>query len=366
MPRSSKEEQEFERFRRERQRGRTQRGSVQGGAFLGGFGSDQGDPPFRDFARPDCPKEREQRISNDVQDFFAEATKHAKTIVERVAREANAAAKTGVEREVELFLLDALERMNDFVIDRIALEGEGADEHDVSPTMMNLVGDALDEFRESGTASTEDKHLGKNPFLINVQEVQRAFRERILSLRAAEEAPPAAIDDVSMIDVVDDDGVADEFVEGEELEPPPVPTRAKAGPLPAPEAVTAVARPVDDSPSSASAESGRLADAPAEVAEAAEPALSAAAPASPTEPDPQPAIVVPTEPAPAVSPPSMAAVDVPTSVASAPVASQPAAAAAVDVAALERLRQALKMMVANGTMSRDEAVAVWRKRVSGG
>jgi hypothetical protein len=146
MPRSSKEEQEFERFRRERHRGRTQRGSVQGGAFLDGFGSDQGDPPFRDFARPDCPKEREQRISNDVQDFFAEATKHAKTIVERVAREANAAAKTGVEREVELFLLDALERMNDFVIDRIALEGEGADEHDVSPTMMNLVGDALDEF----------------------------------------------------------------------------------------------------------------------------------------------------------------------------------------------------------------------------
>jgi hypothetical protein len=220
---------------------------------------------------------------------------------------------------------------------------------------MNLVGDALDEFRESGTASTEDKHLGKNPFLINVQEVQRAFRERILSLRAAEEAPPAANDDVSMIDVVDDDGVADEFIEGEELEPPPVSTRAKAGPLPAPEAVIAVARPVVDSPSSASAECVRLADAPAEVAEAAEPALSAAAPASPTQQEPQPGIVVPTEPAPSVSPPSMAA-----------VASQPAAAAAVDVAALERLRQALKMLVANGTMSRDEAVAVWRKRVGGG
>jgi tripartite ATP-independent transporter DctM subunit len=30
------------------------------------------------------------------------------------------------------------------------------------------------------------------------------------------------------------------------------------------------------------------------------------------------------------------------------------------------LRQALKMLVANGTMSRDEAVAVWRKRVGGG
>jgi len=362
MPRPSKEEQEFERFRRERQRGRSQRGTVAGSVFGGG----QADPPFRNFAHSDCPKEREQRISNDVQDFFAEAAKHAKTIVERVAREAKAVAKTGVEREVELFLLDARERMNDFVIDRLVLEGDGTDEYDISPTVMNLVGDALDEFRESGTASTEDKHLGTNPFLINVQEVQRAFRERILSLRAAEESPPAASDDMSMIDVVDDDGVADELVEGEELEPPPLPTRAKAGPLPPPEAVIAVASPVDDSPSPVSAEDVRLADAPAEVSKTAGPVLSAVAPTSPTEPEPQPAIVVPMESAVAVSPPSTAAVDVPTPVASAPVASQPAAVDAVDVAALERLRQALKMMVANGNMSRDEAVAVWRKRVGGG
>jgi len=38
MPRPSKEEQEFERFRRERHRGRVPRGNVAGGAFLGGIG----------------------------------------------------------------------------------------------------------------------------------------------------------------------------------------------------------------------------------------------------------------------------------------------------------------------------------------
>jgi hypothetical protein len=231
---------------------------------------------------------------------------------------------------------------------------------------MNLVGDALDEFRESGTASTEDKHLGKNPFLINVQEVQRAFRERILSLRAAEEAPPAASDDVSMIDVVDDDGIAYEYVEGQELEPPPVPTRAKVGPPAAPELVNTVASPADDSRSLASAEGVRLADSHAAAEAAAEPALSASAQARPTGQEPQPALVVPPEPAPAALPPSTAAADVPSPAPSEPFASQSAAAAAVDVAALERLRQALKMLVANGTMSRDEAVAVWRKRVGGG
>jgi hypothetical protein len=54
-----------------------------------------------------------------------------------------------------------------------------------------------------------------------------------------------------------------------------------------------------------------------------------------------------------------------TEVAAAPSAA-PAAARVSDAGALERLKQALRTLVAEGSMSRDEAIAIWRKRIAGG
>lgn len=387
MPRRSQEDNEFERFRRQRQRDRLQRGNSSAGfGGIGGFGSGQqafgggqdafgngqfgygggqpgygggqpgygggddvfggaqdifasGQPaaPIRGAPRGDSQETRDQRISNDVRDFFEEATRQARTIVERVARGAAAEPAKNVEREVELFLLDAVERMNDFVVGRLTLDGASGDERDFAPTLSNIVGDQLDEFREAGTASTDDKHVGKDPFLVNVQEVQRAFRERIASLRATDEPPQAAPDSVSMVDVDDDDGVAAEYDEGQELDPPPTPTRPKAR-----AGAVAVA-----SPAVAAPESVDQAMAPAE--DVASPAPAEVAPVATA--------------AAAAAQDSVAAVE---PEAAPPEAAPPAAKPAHDLVALARLKQALKAMVGSGTMTREEAIAVWRKRVGEG
>lgn len=326
MPLRKHEESEFDRFRRERQRARRPQGFGQGPGGL------RADHAMRDIERVERHEVQQQRLSRDVRDFFDEATRQAKSIVERVARDAQHEAKAKIEQEVELFLLDALERMNGFLGGCLAGKGGDDEEQDFLPTIQNIVGDVLDEFRESGTASTDDKHLGKDPFQINVQEVQRIFRERIAKLRTGgEEQPPTPGPDGSaMVDVEEDVGIAEEYSSAQDLVPPPVPTRARTKPGdPAAAAGNApVARPVPPAPAATTAN---------------------VPPAQPTKTQPTPAT---TPTAPTNATPSLP----PTS----------AGAAPVDPAALDRLRQALKLLVADGSMSRDEAVAIWRKRVAGG
>lgn len=275
------EDQDFEQFRRERQRGKQP--SPTRDAAVGGYDN----RALRELQKVEQREVQEQQLSRDVQDFFAEATRQAKSIVERVARDAEEDTKFRVEKEVEAFLLDALQRMQHVVGAMVGRSRGDIAETQVEASVGNLVGPRLDEFRAAGTAALADKHVGKDPFETDVEEVQRAFRERIRQLRndSGEGCVPIDNRSVAMIDLADDEPtIVEEAVE----EPNGLRQPVVLPPAPAP--VTRTTANVPPAPAAA----------PSDVK------------------DPQD---------------------------------------------LERFRDALKALVRQGTMTRDEAMAAWQTRV---
>lgn len=122
---------------------------------------------------------RDQQLTKEVHDFFAHATRQAAGIVEKVAREAQQEAGVRVEQEMEGFLIDALARMNSFVVTVLNQRRGPVAEARIEPRVANIVGDSLDEFRWEGTAEVGDKHIGQDPFDTDVEEVRRQFRAEV-------------------------------------------------------------------------------------------------------------------------------------------------------------------------------------------
>lgn len=131
---------------------------------------------------------RDERLTREVHDFFAAATRQAAAIVDKVARDAEQAAGQRVEQEMEAFLIDSLARMNNFVITVLNTRRGQVAETRMEPRVGNLLGSSLDQFRHAGTAETGDKHIGKNPFAVPLDDVQREFREAM----AANDGPLVA------------------------------------------------------------------------------------------------------------------------------------------------------------------------------
>ncbi|MBL8729774.1 MAG: hypothetical protein JNM25_15200 [Planctomycetes bacterium] len=265
---------QFDDFRKERQRMR---------AKLGPAPSTLGyeNKALRELEEVEAKEVLEQRLTREVHEFFASATRQAAGIVENFARDAEQAAGARVEQEMESFLIDALARMNSFVVAVLQQRRPPVASTEMEPRVARIVGDSLDEFRWEGTAELGDKHIGQDPFETDVDDVRREFRAQV-GAQAVETEPTMPIDEHLVAAVQEHDAAA----------------------------------------------TGAAADAGVATAAADDEAASAGAEAEPVE----------------------------------PAHTGPAAEPKPD-AELERFKSALKALVHQGTMTRDEARAAWQTRL---
>lgn len=215
---------QFDDFRKERQRMR---------AKLGPAPSTLGyeNKALRELEEVEAKEVLEQRLTREVHEFFATATRQAAGIVEKVARDAEAEAGARVEQEMESFLIDALARMNSFIVTVLQQRRPPVASTEMEPRVARIVGDSLDEFRWEGTADLGDKHIGQDPFETDVEDVRREFRAQVGEQVA--EGEPTMIDEHLVATVQDetttDDGAATD-TDGSE----PTVAEAPAATAPAP------------------------------------------------------------------------------------------------------------------------------------
>jgi len=168
-----KSDTSFDSYRRERKRIQAKLGqSTRPGATYD-------NQALRELERVEALEMREQQLTREVHEFFACATRQAAGIVERVSRDAEVQTGMRVEQEMESFLIDALARMNTFVVTVLQQKRAPIAEQHVEPKVGNLVGPSLDEFRWAGTAEVGDKHIGQDPFATDVDEVRAEFRAQV-------------------------------------------------------------------------------------------------------------------------------------------------------------------------------------------
>jgi len=162
----------FDDFRKERKR-------IQAKVGRTSSAQDYDNHALRELEQAEEREVRDQQLTREVHDFFAAATRQAASIVDRVARDAERQAGERVEQEMESFLIDSLARMNSFVLTVLKERRGSVAETRKEPSIGNLVGTLLDEFRNAGTADVGDKHIGQDPFATPVDDVQREFRQQV-------------------------------------------------------------------------------------------------------------------------------------------------------------------------------------------
>jgi hypothetical protein len=318
-------DQGFDDFRRERKRLM---------AKLGPQSSALGyeNQALRQLEQVEAEELRDRQLTREVHEFFASATRQAAAIVDRVAKDAQQEAGARVEEQMEQFLIDALGRMNSFVLTVLQQRRGPVAETRMEPSIGNLPQPTLDEFRFAGTADTGDKHIGKDPFATTIDEVQREFRASVGDGADSDLAVPI---DQHLVASMAGQQAAEDVAEEAVVAP------AEAADASEPEPDISIRLPEPPAPVARVSAVSVLAKPT--VAKATEPPPAAKSTPKPT-PDkaaPAPRAAAPT-PAPAQ--------------ASAPATSTP-------VDELERFKGALKALVRQGVMSREEARAAWDTRL---
>jgi hypothetical protein len=135
----------------------------------------------------------DRQLSREVHEFFTSATKQAATIVQKVAQTAKEETGTRLTGEMEDFLFDALQRMNAFVMQMMQRKNTNVAEQELETHMRNLLGPVLDGFRNAGTAAVPDKHLGQDPFATATSAVRDELGARVLGETDATEEGPSVI-----------------------------------------------------------------------------------------------------------------------------------------------------------------------------
>jgi polyhydroxyalkanoate synthesis regulator phasin len=110
---------------------------------------------------------REERLTREVHEFFADATRTAANIVQKIHGTAEEEVVQRMRSEIQDFLQDVIRRAGLFLSEMKRRPG-GPVEQELDANMQNLVGAQLDEFRHEGTAQLQDKHIGQDPFLTPV------------------------------------------------------------------------------------------------------------------------------------------------------------------------------------------------------
>jgi hypothetical protein len=239
----------FDAYRRDRNQRR-----MQSGTPLRPIG--KGQDVLREIEAAEAREVQEQRLTREVHDFFADATRTAATIVQKVTEVHENEASGRLSNEMEEFLVETIRRAQSFV--QLLQFAKGPDgERIVDTHMQNLVGKMLDGFRNEGTAQLPDKHIGLDPMSVDL-DVASA------ELRALSGSPQANDGAKSSID---------EHLVAEVVEPEPEPA-----PTPEPTAKTGRAATNGGSKSKSSAK----ADAPAKTPAAQKPTAKAANTPSPT------------------------------------------------------------------------------------
>lgn len=194
---------EFDAFRRDRKKAKARLGPQ---ASVLGYEN----AALRELEQVEAREVREQQLSREVHDFFSEATKQAATIVEKVAQDAEQEVDVRLQDEMRGFLVDAMARMNSFVVSTMDREGRaGVAETDLEPDIKHLVGPDLDGFRYAGTPACRDAHIGQDPFETAVADVQAEFRERVAGASGDAPVPGDAVA-VCAPQIVQDDRVEEE------------------------------------------------------------------------------------------------------------------------------------------------------------
>ena len=147
----------FDDFRRERVQRRAQSGSPLRPIA-------KGQEVLREIEEAESRELQEQRLTREVHDFFADATRTAASIVKRVTELEVENTTTRLRDEVEEFLRETINRAQAFVTMLQLMGATPEAERLVEAKMQNLVGPLLDGFRTEGTAQLGDKHLGMDPF----------------------------------------------------------------------------------------------------------------------------------------------------------------------------------------------------------
>lgn len=185
---NNKGDQGFDAFRRERKRAKRAMGTQN--SVLGYENS-----ALRELEQVEEREVRDQQLSREVHDFFAAATRQAAAIVEKVAHDAEEQAGERMQGEVQTFLMDTLQRMNGFIMSVMQQQASsGVAETHIEPDVKHLVGKDLDEFRHEGNAETFEAHIGQDPFATDLEDVRREFRAVVADMDE-EEPNVESIDD---------------------------------------------------------------------------------------------------------------------------------------------------------------------------
>ncbi|MCK5943299.1 MAG: hypothetical protein KAI24_15065 [Planctomycetes bacterium] len=214
---------DFDAFRRDRKRV---------AAKLGPQGSVLGyeNQALRELEQVEAREVREQQLTREVHDFFAAATKQAASIVEKVSHDAEQETGERVQTEMQGFLMDALTRMNTFIVTAMnKRQNVNVAEAQVEPDLKHIVGPDLDGFRYEGTPEVREAHIGQDPFATPVEDVQREFRAVVAEMEG-EVPEPAPIEDHLVAEAVEygTQEVPEELVGGDAAaEPAPAETHSE-------------------------------------------------------------------------------------------------------------------------------------------
>lgn len=146
----------FENFRRERNKRRMEAGPLRP---MG-----QNAAVLRELEESEAREVRNQQLTREVHEFFAEATRTAASIVTQVAEHAETEVQAAVSHEMTEFLAETMRRVQEFVELVQVSTPDGVAQRDVEVNMQNIVGHVLDSFRFAGDAVTAEAHVGQDPF----------------------------------------------------------------------------------------------------------------------------------------------------------------------------------------------------------
>ena len=150
------DQQGFENFRRERNKRRMEAGPLRP---MG-----QNAAVLRELEEVEAREVRNQQLTREVHEFFAEATRTAASIVTQVAEHAETEVQAAVTLEMTEFLAETMRRVQEFVELVHVSTPDGVAQREVEVNMQNIVGHVLDSFRFAGDAVTAEAHVGQDPF----------------------------------------------------------------------------------------------------------------------------------------------------------------------------------------------------------
>lgn len=335
-------DQDFESFRRSRPRKGTGGPAEAPG---GGRGKEGKEHVWEALEAQETQEQQKIQLTQEVDDFFVDATKLAANIVQKVAESREQEIDSTLRHEMEDFLLQTIQRATNVIRGLGGEEQGGLAEVEVS--MKNLIGAELDRFRAEGTAQLDDKHLGQDPFDTELTFDHDADEDDDLLVDGGRIQLSDNELAVDFSQPLDEDFMADEFgttgdtaQDGQQSRPGPEPAAA-----PEPEEDAPLAEMYAQPAESETADEVDLEDAPypdmpseAEVLAALER----------QERDKQEHAEEPAAAQPAPPPP--------------PAASSPSEAARAKDR--KKVKAALSLLVRQGVMSKDEAREAYRRQIS--